>query len=93
MLCSPGTFQNVSLQTACMDCPAGYSSASAQSTCVPCPRGTFSTGGGSLCNPCPGKNYTYKIINLNFPFVLIKTCHLHMFWFIIDHSSGYAQWK
>ena len=40
------------------------------------------------------KNYTYKIINLNFSFVLIKTCcHLHMFRFIIDHSSGYTQWK
>ncbi|XP_022099461.1 uncharacterized protein LOC110984001 isoform X2 [Acanthaster planci] len=50
--CQPGTFNNLTGQSICEKCPAGYQSTQGKSSCAPCHITAWSAGDGRPCKSC-----------------------------------------
>lgn len=53
-MCKPGTFQNQTGQTECLNCEKGFTTSKMKDKCDPCAFGTFSIGIGKDCDACTG---------------------------------------
>nr|XP_006821767.1 PREDICTED: uncharacterized protein LOC100369099 [Saccoglossus kowalevskii] len=53
IICSDGTYQDLTAQTSCSDCPAGKSCSNVSSTPVDCSSGYYSVLGSTSCTICP----------------------------------------
>ena len=51
-MCVPGTYQDVTGQSSCKNCPAGYSSSKMKDRCNVCEWGTYAAADGSGCKSC-----------------------------------------
>ncbi|XP_033638385.1 uncharacterized protein LOC117299078, partial [Asterias rubens] len=50
--CKPGTYNNDTAQSSCLNCPPGYQSTTAKTSCAPCEVTEWSVGDGTLCKSC-----------------------------------------